>query len=151
MIHNLIQKKLRSNQTDAEGKLWPLLRNRSLSNCKFRRQHPICPYVVDFCCIEKHLIVEVDGGQHSTEHLKDERRTRYLSQLEYKVLRFWNHDVLKNINAVLEMIHVNLDPHPGPLPKREREIRFPPLRHKDGGSVLWRKGEEFSGLAMTDK
>ncbi|KRB10945.1 endonuclease domain-containing protein [Lysobacter sp. Root690] len=98
---------LRHRMTDAEHRLWFHLRNRTLMGCKFRRQHPIGPYVADFACIERGLIVEADGGQHSNLHA-DERRTLYLRSRGYRVLRFWNNDVLMRTDAVLEQIHAAL-------------------------------------------
>lgn len=95
---------LRKNQTDAERRLWRLLRNRSLAGYKFRRQHPIGPYICDFACIDKKLVVEVDGGQHRVEAARDDIRTAYLQAQGFNVLRFWNHEVLKETEAVLERI-----------------------------------------------
>lgn len=114
---------LRRHQTDAEQKLWWSLRNRQLSNHEFRRQHPVGPYIADFCCLEQNLIIEVDGGQHLTQIERDERRTKYLNQNGYQVLGFWNHQVLNELPFVLEAIRLVLEnhPHPNPLPKRERE------------------------------
>lgn len=95
---------LRKNQTDAEKLLWYRLRNRQLVGCKFRRQQIIGPYIADFLCLEPKLIIELDGGQHATRQDQDEQRTRFLESLGYWVLRFWNHDVLRDINSVLEVI-----------------------------------------------
>ena len=84
---------------------------------KFRRQHPIGPYITDFCCTEGRLVVEVDGGQHAERTASDEERTQYLSGAGYRVLRFWNPEVLTQTQAVLERISEALtDPHPNPLP-----------------------------------
>jgi very-short-patch-repair endonuclease len=115
-------RQLRLNQTDAEGKLWTVLRARRLSGAKFRRQHPIGSYIVDFCCLEYALVIELDGGQHATQVEADQNRTIFLEQNGYTVLRFWNHEVLQNIEAVVTQITEALkNPHPGPLPRRERE------------------------------
>ena len=100
-------RRLRRNLTDAERKLWFHLRNRALMGCKFRRQQPIGPYVADFVCFERGLIVEADGGQHSDVRA-DECRTCYLRSHGYRVLRFWNNDVLTRTEAVLEQIHATL-------------------------------------------
>jgi very-short-patch-repair endonuclease len=97
-------RRLRQEQTPAEGLLWQNLRARRLVGAKFRRQHPIGDYIVDFCCLAHRLIVEVDGGQHAEELEKDAARTRRLEANGYKVIRFWNHDVLTNLNGVLTMI-----------------------------------------------
>ena len=115
-------KTLRKNQTEAEKKLWFYLRDRRFLGLKFRRQHIVDPYIADFCCIDMRLIIELDGSQHFLNDKQDNKRTQYLNQKGYRVLRFWDHDVLKDENAVLNAIKNYLnDPHPGPLPKRERE------------------------------
>jgi len=95
-----IERRLRSDQTDAERKLWFALRDRRLSGLKFVRQEAVGPIVVDFVCREKNLIIEVDGGQHS-DNASDRRRDSYLSDEGYRVLRFWNNDVLTNREGVL--------------------------------------------------
>jgi very-short-patch-repair endonuclease len=98
---------LRQSSTDAEQLLWCLLRNRRLAGFKFRRQHPIVPYVVDFYCESAKFAVELDGGQHNTDEarLHDDIRTRFLAEQGIQVLRFWNHDVLTETDAVLAAIH----------------------------------------------
>ena len=93
---------MRREFTDAERKLWQHLRAGHLDGLKFRRQHPIPPYIADFCCIERKLIVELDGGQHSPE--VDQARTRWLERQGWSVLRFWDNDVLMNIESVVEAI-----------------------------------------------
>jgi very-short-patch-repair endonuclease len=85
---------LRRNQTDAERKLWSRIRNRQLLGFKFRRQFPIAPYIVDFVCAEARLIVELDGSQHRTAQEYDRKRSEYLMQCGYRVIRFWDNDVL---------------------------------------------------------
>lgn len=97
-----IAQKLRHNQTDAEKIIWSKLRD-SQTGWKFRRQFPIDPYIVDFACFEKKLVIELDGGQHAEE--KDKERTNFIEQRGYKILRFWNHDVLKSTDDVLSVIH----------------------------------------------
>jgi very-short-patch-repair endonuclease len=101
-------RKLRVDATDAERKLWQVLRRRELAGWKFRRQRPIDQYIVDFACIEAVLVVEVDGGQHA-ENAADQVRTRRLEALGWEVLRFWNPDVLINSEGVLTMILVALE------------------------------------------
>ncbi len=104
--------------TDAECLLWRYLRNRALVTWKFRRQHPIGPYVADFVCLEAGVIVELDGGQHANS-FTDATRTRYLQAYGYEVLRFWNHDVLLRRDDVLAAICHALDARtltPTPLP-----------------------------------
>lgn len=85
--------------TEAEKRLWSILRNRQLAGLKFRRQHPIGRYVADFACFEHRLIVEADGGQHN-ESTADEKRTAALNMAGWKVLRFWNNDILENLEGV---------------------------------------------------
>ncbi len=114
-----IAKKLRRSQTDAEQKIWSILRNNQ-TGFKFRRQQPIGSYIVDFFCADRGLIVEVDGSQHTEE--KDKQRTEFLTSAGYRVLRFWNNDVFNNIEGISRVIHEALHtPHPGPLPQGERE------------------------------
>jgi len=100
---------LRQHGTDAEHTLWRQLRNRNLQGAKFRRQQPIGPYVADFCCREAGVIVELDGGQHAEQTEYDERRTQCLNRHGYTVLRFWNTDVLQNLDGVLTVIASYLD------------------------------------------
>ncbi|MBC2711708.1 MAG: endonuclease domain-containing protein [Desulfosarcina sp.] len=97
-------RKLRKTQTDAERRLWQLLRNRSLAGHKFRRQHPVGPYICDFVCIDRQLVIEVDGGQHAARIEQDKERSAYLESRGYRVVRFWNHEVLAQTEAVLERI-----------------------------------------------
>ena len=129
---------LRRDQTDAERKLWARLRDRQLQGAKFRRQHPLAPYIVDFCCPETKLVIELDGGQHATRHEIDATRTAFLHTKGYRVLRFWNNDVLANMEGVLHRITEALkDPHPDPLPGREREILNPlPSGEKEPSNPL---------------
>ena len=95
--------------TDAENLLWRYLRNRNINGFKFRRQHPIENYVVDFVCLEKNLIIEVDGGQHSESYEYDQSRTNIFNKTGYKVLRFWNNEVLNSIDVVLDVINKELE------------------------------------------
>lgn len=96
-------KTMRSNATDAEHLMWQLLRAKRFMNLKFRRQHVIAPYIVDFYCHELGLVIELDGGQHGTDEAieYDTERTKFLEALDLKVVRYWNHDVLKNTESVL--------------------------------------------------
>src|SRR5258708_21661086 len=116
-LHNKVKgraRSLRQNPTEAERRLWRALRERQVQGLRFRRQHPIPPYVVDFACLEAQLVIEVDGGQHSASPT-DERRSAYLSKLGWRVLRFWNNEVLENMAGVLEKIIAEC-PHPVPPP-----------------------------------
>ena len=90
--------------TDAERRLWRALRRRQIDGFQFRRQHPIGQYVVDFVCMAAKLVVEVDGGQHADQTDSDAERTRRLADRGYHVVRFWNHDVLRQPEAVAEEI-----------------------------------------------
>lgn len=125
--------------TDAEKLMWTQLRNRCFENLKFRRQHPIPPYIADFFCEELKLIIELDGGQHTEE--QDLKRSSFLENQGYRIMRFWNNDVLGNIEGVMTKIKEDIDslslweragvrekqtepsaqtpPHPNPLPEGE--------------------------------
>jgi very-short-patch-repair endonuclease len=98
---------LRKRQTDAENLLWRHLRGKQLEGLKFRRQHPIGKYIADFVCLEKQLVLEIDGGQHSLEKDKDNERDDWLMSEGYRILRFWNNEVLENLQGVLETIRLN--------------------------------------------
>jgi very-short-patch-repair endonuclease len=102
-------KHLRRRQTDAERVLWFRLRDRRLDGWKFKRQMPIDRFVVDFCCAEAKLIVELDGGQHDQGQKRDADRTRVLEAIEYLVLRYWNNDVMRNVDGVLQDILSTID------------------------------------------
>jgi len=104
-----LAKKLRKNMTDAERLLWQHLRNRELGGYKFRRQRPIGPYIVDFVCLDKKLVVEVDGGQHAGQMELDTKRFDYLKEKGYRVMRFWNNEVLTETESVLTVILSSLD------------------------------------------
>ena len=97
-------KELRNNPTEAERILWQHLRLRQLGGYKFRRQQLLGDYIVDFVCLEKRLVIEVDGGQHTSQVAYDEQRTTWLEVQGFRVLRFWNNEVLQNIEAVKEVI-----------------------------------------------
>jgi very-short-patch-repair endonuclease len=119
-----LQRALRRTMTDAERLLWQAIRGRQLAEYKFRRQHPFDGYILDFVCLEASLVVEVDGGQHAEQTGKDAQRTARLEQAGFRVLRFWNHEVLEQLEAVKERIWVELQrvgphPHPDPLPEGE--------------------------------
>ena len=101
---------VRKKQTDAEKLLWSKLRNRQLGGYKFRRQYPISKYIVDFYCAGSNLAVELDGSQHQSSTEYDTKRTKSLENLGITVIRFWNNDVFKNIDGVLEEILKNLTP-----------------------------------------
>ena len=118
-------RKLRKDATDAERLLWHYLRDRRLTAQKFRRQHVLGPYIVDFVCLVAKLVVEVDGGQHADRLEYDARRTRFLEREGYRVVRFWNHDVLTDVDAVLlailKLLEENCGPSPRPSPRKRGE------------------------------
>lgn len=119
-----IAKRLRGSQTEAEQKLWSLLRAKRLLGYKFKRQSPIGPYIVDFCCHAHRLVVEVDGGHHSILQPEDKRRAQFLKAQGFYLLRFWNNDVLKQPEVVLQQILETLTPPPPSLSRlRERVSR----------------------------
>ncbi len=97
-------RQLRSELTEAESHLWQHLRARQVRGKKFRRQHPVGKYILDFACIEARLAIEVDGGQHSEMQNQDNVRTAWLETQGWKVVRFWNNEVLQNIEGVLEEV-----------------------------------------------
>ena len=101
---DLRAKKLRRNSTDAERLIWSRLRGRRLAGYKFKRQVPIAGFVVDFAALEAKLIIEIDGGQHSVRLEADQLRTEKLERFGYRIVRFWNHDVLNNIEGVLDAV-----------------------------------------------
>jgi very-short-patch-repair endonuclease len=99
-------RQLRKNFTDAEQILWRTVRSRQLGGHKFRRQQPVGRYIVDFVCLEASLVIEVDGGQHAEirQAAYDEERTAWVRQQGFRVLRFWDHEVLKQLDGVKEAI-----------------------------------------------
>jgi len=111
-----VARSLRKRSTDAERLLWRHLRARQLDGLKFRRQEPIGKYIVDFVCFERRVIVEVDGGGHATEKGKDSKRDGWFRERGFKVLRFWNTDVIGNTDAVIAAIGESCANHPPPAP-----------------------------------
>ncbi|QEX19325.1 DNA methylase [Hypericibacter terrae] len=107
-------RRLRKDATDAERKLWSALSGQQLDGFKFRRQVPIGDFIADFACLSARLIVEVDGGQHDAEREKDAARTAWLNSRGYRVIRFWNNDVLANLEGVVRTILTALHDHPPP-------------------------------------
>ena len=101
-------RELRKNSTIAEQRLWQYLRDRRFRSIKFRRQYVIKPYIVDFVCAEYKLIIEIDGSQHLENQDYDNNRTIYFESLGYKVIRFWNNEILQNMKNVLEAINNEL-------------------------------------------
>ncbi len=117
-------KDLRVHATEAEKKLWKLLRSKQLEGCKFRRQHSVGNYITDFACVEKGLIIELDGGQHDAAQSYDDARTAFLEEAGYRVLRFWNNEVLENSEGVYDkIVDAVKAPHPTSPRKRGEELR----------------------------
>ena len=114
---------LRKNPTDAEKRLWSHLRHRQIAGIRFRRQVSIGPYFVDFASHEAKLVIEVDGGQHDRGSPKERARTQRIQEDGFRVIRFWNSEVLGNIEGVVMSIQAELAtaPHPNPPPQGGRE------------------------------
>ena len=133
---------LRTNSTDAERRFWQMVRGRQINGAKFVRQFPIGPYFADFACREAALVVELDGGQHS-DNARDMTRTAYLNAEGYSVLRFWNNDVLTNIEGVYRAVVDTLALNPSP------DLRFAPAtlspqgRGKSGASAATTKKRSY--------
>jgi very-short-patch-repair endonuclease len=111
-------KQMRAEPTKAERVLWLRLRHDiALAGSHFRRQALVGPFIVDFVSRKARLVIELDGGQHDEQHIADARRTRQIEASGYRVLRFWNNDVLENIDGVLAEIQSALTPTPDPSPQ----------------------------------
>ena len=140
-------RRLRANQTSAEMTLWRELRKLETRGTHFRRQVPIGPYVADFACLASHLVIELDGSQHADEPNKsnDDARTRWLEAEGYRVLRFWNNDLIENIDGVMETVYAALygsrDAEPVPL-KHERRFKDHPTPLASGDPPPPGEGEE---------
>ena len=104
LMHN--GRNLRKNMTPAEHRLWKHLRGKRLGGYRFRRQQPLGQYILDFVCVDAKLVIEIDGGQHAEQTAYDETRTRYLQNLGFTVIPFWNNEVLQQTDAVLtDILH----------------------------------------------
>ena len=111
----IFARKLRRDMTDAERFLWSQLKQRQIHAAKFRRQYSIGQYIVDFICLEKDLIIEIDGGQHAESKEADFQRDQWLKKKGFRVLRFWNHEIFQNLEGVKQVIEKSvLEPHPNP-------------------------------------
>ena len=119
-------KRLRTESTDAERLVWSRLRAHRLGGWKFKRQQPIGRYIVDFVCFDAKLVVELDGGQHVDAAGTDAERDAWLNSEGFKVLRFWNNDVLSNLDGVLVTIGSHFSPSPQPSPTRGEGAEAPP-------------------------
>jgi very-short-patch-repair endonuclease len=113
-MNTINARNLRKNMTDAERALWRHLRLRQIEGHKFHRQQVLGPYIVDFACLDRKLIIEVDGGQHGEQATRDDGRAAWLEARGFRVLRFWNHEVIEDIEAVKAVIARALRPHPNP-------------------------------------
>jgi len=131
-LHTASARKLRSRMTDAERKLWFSLRDRRFADFKFRRQVSLGPYIADFLCFTSRLVVEVDGGQHA-DSTQDAARDRWFAENDVRVLRFWNNDVLGNLEGVLTRLTDNLKDTPHPTP-RSRSASPSPARGEANGA-----------------
>lgn len=114
ILQSGLQRKLRRNMTDAERKLWKMLRGSQMCGVKFRRQHPFENYILDFVSLEKKIVIEVDGGQHQESMTEDRIRTKMLERAGFRVLRFWNHEVLQKPEAVAGVICREVDERTAP-------------------------------------
>jgi very-short-patch-repair endonuclease len=108
------RRELRQSTTPAEIKIWNIIRNRKINNLKFIRQYSVGFYILDFYCPKIRLAIEIDGGQHNDPDQKeyDEERTKYLNNLDIKVIRFWNSDVIKNIEGVYQVVVASVQNSP---------------------------------------
>jgi len=118
ILYGKLQRRLRNTPTDAEALLWRHLRGRQVEKCKFRRQHPFRDFILDFACLERKIVVELDGSQHADSTAYDARRTAVLEEAGFVVLRFWNNDVFENSDGVLEVILGTLRARATPSPPK---------------------------------
>ena len=110
VLKNKLQRTLRHNMTDAERVMWNRLRSCQLNGHKFRRQHPFGDFILDFVCLEVKLVIEIDGGQHN-DSAQDLVRDQVLGNAGFRVMRFWNNQVLNEIESVVEAIWLELEKH----------------------------------------
>ena len=131
-------RRLRRHPTDAEQTLWYLLRRRHLHPHYFRRQLPIGPYIADFVCHQKRLIIELDGGHHQLQQAQDAQRTKWLESRGYQVIRFWNNELKEDPDAVLQAILIALE---SPNPKTKDPARGRKPRNPHNQNPLSLEGE----------
>jgi len=115
-------RELRLGATDAEKRLWFFLRSRSLAPYKFRRQYVIGPFIADFCCLEKRLVIELDGSHHAEQIEQDHERADYMASLDFQTLRFWNAEVLHHPQEVVEKIFEVLSQIERRMTERKRNL-----------------------------
>ncbi len=128
----LRSRELRKAATEAERKLWQQLSGRKLAGVRFNRQFPVGQFICDFVSREMRLVIEIDGGQHAAAAEYDARRTRFIEAQGYRLIRFWNSEVLDYIDGVLKAIEQVLDNMPSPNPSRKREGSLWSPRPKGG-------------------
>lgn len=128
-------RRLRRDPTEAEKRVWAIVRNRQLFNLKFRRQHRLGPYICDFACEELRLIIELDGGQHN--EIMDAPRTAYLQQMGYTVVRLWNSDVMVKHDLLAARLYALLKPYQEPSPALLRKAPSPFRRQRDGSVTIF--------------
>ncbi|MGB7223144.1 MAG: DUF559 domain-containing protein [Bradyrhizobium sp.] len=135
-------RKLRGSMTNAETRLWCALCRGQLDGHQFRRQHPIGPYTLDFYCVSLRLAVELDGGQHAERRIHaDERRTRWLSEKSIVVVRYWNNDVLSNLQGVLDDLLTRVEQ------RAQTVTHSPTLPLSGGGSTVGSPGHDSGEVA----
>ena len=127
-------RELRLNPTEPEKRLWTAISGRKLAGCGFNRQFPIGPYICDFVSRGARLVIEVDGETHAHSTEYDSARTRFLESQGYRVIRFWNNDVMENLEGVVRQIELALTDRPSPNPSRTRE------GSSWGETVRWSRG-----------
>jgi methionine--tRNA ligase beta chain len=141
-------RKLRKEQTVPESLMWALLRDRRLGGTKFRRQHPVGSYVLDFFCVEANLAIELDGGQHAEAHTQDENRSAFLKSQGIDVLRFWNNQVLVETEAVLEKIWWELDARKMIVDSKIAHSPSVPLPEGEGSKIETISIDDFSKIDL---
>ena len=129
-----IAKHLRRQGTEGEKLLWNHMRTKQVHGLKFRRQEPIGKYIVDFVCYKRNLVIELDGGQHAEQKQRDNERDNWLASQGFNVLRFWDNEVLTNIEGVLEVIRKITSPSPNPSRQGRGNI-YDELPSREGGSM----------------
>jgi very-short-patch-repair endonuclease len=141
-------RRLRLNQTDAEAQLWRRLRNWPIQGTHFRRQVPIGPYIVDFACMAAHLVIEMDGSQHGVGEnvIRDEARTCWLEAAGYRVIRFWNNDLVNNMDGVLESIYEAVHGS-----TKAESLPFKHKRRERRGSIAKPEGHPTPALTQPSK
>ena len=139
-------REMRSNATAAERRMWGILRAKRMGELKFRRQHPLGQYIVDFICLPARIVIEVDGDTHGDEReMADQKRTDYIEKIGFRVIRFWNHDVLNYTDDVADAIAHELDIGASAVlstPLRESGVNpLPPPLRGDGLKLTQRRAE----------